>query len=92
MRELTCQEVMDQLADYLDDEARAELIAQVDLHVGSCQHCRVEVDRLRRTIMIYRCDERVILPVRLEGRLRVALEQAYRDHPCGDDVGGQGEA
>jgi predicted anti-sigma-YlaC factor YlaD len=83
---------MDQLADYLDDEARAELIAQVDLHVGSCQHCRVEVDRLRRTIMIYRCDERVILPVRLEGRLRVALEQAYRDHPCGDDVGGQGEA
>ena len=90
MRELTCQEVMDQLADYLDDEARAELVAQVDMHVGSCQHCRVEVDTLRRTIMIFRCEERVVLPVRLEGKLRMALEQAYR-HP-GGDVGGEGEA
>jgi len=90
VRELTCQEVMDQLADYLDDEARAELVAQVDMHVGSCQHCRVEVDTLRRTIMIFRCEERVVLPVRLEGKLRMALEQAYR-HP-GGDVGGEGEA
>ena len=90
MRELTCQEVMDQLADYLDDEARAELVAQVDMHVGSCQHCRVEVDTLRRTIMIFRCEERVVLPVRLEGKLRMALEQAYR-HPSAD-VGGEGEA
>ena len=90
MRELTCQEVMDQLADYLDDEARAELVAQVDMHVGSCQHCRVEVDTLRLTIMIFRCEERVVLPVRLEGKLRMALEQAYRQP--GADVGGEGEA
>ena len=90
MRELSCQEVMDQLAEYLDDEARTELVAQVEMHMGSCQHCRVEVDTLRRTIMIFRCEERVVLPVRLEGKLRVALEQAYRDR--GADVGGKGEA
>lgn len=91
MRQLTCQEVLDQLADYLDSEAQAELIQQVELHMGSCLHCRVEVDTLRRTIMIYRCEERVVLPVQLDERLRVALEQAYRERACRGDSG-EGEA
>ena len=85
MKNLTCQEVMDQLADYLDEDARAELVAQVDMHVGSCQHCRAEVDTMRRTIMIFRCDERVVLPAQLEGRLRLALNEAYRDRVSGVD-------
>ena len=90
VKRLSCQEVLDQLSDYLDDEARAELVEQVDVHLHECEHCQVEVDTLRRTIMIFRCEERVVLPVRLEGKLRMALEQAYR-HPSAD-VGGEGEA
>ena len=95
MKKLTCQEVLDQLADYLDADAQAELVAQVDLHVGSCQHCRVEVDTLRRTIMIYRCDERVVLPVHLDERLQVALKQVYletRSLPGAPADSGEGEA
>lgn len=93
MKRLTCQEVLDQLAEYLDAEAQAELIEQVDLHVGSCQHCRVEVDTLRRTIMIFRCDERVMLPVHLDDRLQGALEQAYRARGNGfEPEEGEGEA
>jgi hypothetical protein len=75
---LTCREVLDQLAEYLDDEARQELVRQVNLHVGSCQHCRIEVDTLKRTIQIFQYNEEVVLPARLDERLRSALEQAYR--------------
>jgi hypothetical protein len=38
----------------------------------------VEVDTLRRTIMIYRCDEKVVLPEPLSEKLQDALQQAYR--------------
>jgi hypothetical protein len=36
------------------------------------------VDTLRRTILIYRHDERVELPASLSDKLKGALEQAYR--------------
>ncbi len=79
VKRLTCQEVLDQLSEYLDDEARAELVGEVDHHLGACVHCRVEVDTLRRTILFYRHDERIVLPTRLSGQLQDALERAYRD-------------
>ena len=78
MKRLSCQEVLEQLADYLDEDARAELVQQVDSHIHECSHCQVEVDTLRRTILIYRHDERVELPVSLSDKLKGALEQAYR--------------
>lgn len=78
MRRLSCQEVLDQLSDYLDEDARAELVQQVDVHLHECSHCQVEVDTLRRTIDIYRCDEKVALPVSLSEKLQQALDQVYR--------------
>ena len=90
VKRLTCQEVLDQLSDYLDDDARAELVGQVDQHIGACVHCRFEVDTLRRTILFYRREERVVLPERLSLQLQQALGKAYRDGCCGDE--GSGEA
>jgi len=81
VKRLSCQEVLEQLADYLDEDARAELVQQVDSHIHECSHCQVEVDTLRRTIMIYRCDEKVVLSSPLTDRLQQALEQAYRTNP-----------
>jgi anti-sigma factor RsiW len=81
VKSLTCQEVLDQLSEYLDDDARAELVEGVDVHLGKCDHCRVEVDTLRRTIEIYRCDEKVVLPVKLSEKLQRALDQLYRANP-----------
>ena len=79
MRKLTCQEVLDQLADYLDEAASSELIQEVDRHLGGCRDCQVEVDCLKQVIMIYREEERVFLPEPLVDRLQSALEQAYRE-------------
>ena len=81
MKRLSCQEVLDQLADYLDEDARAELVQQVDTHLHECSHCQVEVDTLRRTIQIYRCDEKVVIPVTLSDKLQQALDQAYLAKP-----------
>lgn len=81
MRNLTCQEVLDQLADYLDEAAHAELIGAVERHLGACVHCRVEVDSLKYTVLFYRRNERIELPAPLADKLQAALEQAYRCRP-----------
>lgn len=88
MKKLSCQEVLDHLADYLDDESKAELRAQVDLHAGHCRHCQIEIDTLKRTIMIYKSEERVFLPQTLSEKLSSALQQAYRSGTC-DECGGE---
>jgi anti-sigma factor (TIGR02949 family) len=76
---LTCQEVLDQLWEYLDEGARAELISRIDEHLGGCRNCKVEVDSLRQTISLYRCEEQVGTPIHLSERLRAALVIAYRE-------------
>ena len=79
MRKLSCQEVLDQLWEYLDDEARAELCSEIDNHLNGCHDCRIEVDSLRRTILLYRTDEAPCAPVQLSDRLREALQRAYHE-------------
>jgi anti-sigma factor (TIGR02949 family) len=76
---LSCQEVLDQLWEYLDDEARAELSERINEHLGSCRDCSVEVDSLRKTISLYRCDETVVVPIQLSASLSDALGKAYRE-------------
>ena len=85
MSKLSCQEVLDQLWDYLDDEARTELSSRINEHLGGCRDCSVEVDSLRKTISLYRCEDSVPVPVQLNERLREALNRAYREGANGQD-------
>jgi anti-sigma factor (TIGR02949 family) len=80
---LTCQEVLDQLWEYLDDDAREDLKSQINIHLNGCRHCKVEVDSLRQTISLYRCEESVPIPIQLSGKLLSALHAAYDEHPDG---------
>jgi predicted anti-sigma-YlaC factor YlaD len=92
VRKLSCQEVLDHLSEYLDEDAQAELVSQVDLHIGHCHNCRVEVDTVRQTIFIFREDKRVFLPQHLSDRLQAALEEVYRKGGCGENSGSEGSA
>jgi anti-sigma factor (TIGR02949 family) len=80
---LSCQEVLDQLWEYLDDEARAELSTRINEHLGGCRDCSVEVDSLRKTISLFRCEDSVPVPIRLNEQLREALNRAYREGATG---------
>ena len=79
MKKLSCQEVLDQLWEYLDEDARAELRTEIDGHVSGCHHCQIEVDSLQHTILLYRNEEAVPAPVQLSDRLREALRAAYKE-------------
>jgi len=76
---LSCQEVLEQLWEYLDEDARQELRSQINEHLGGCRHCQVEVDSLRQIVRLYRADDCGAVPVQLSERLRIALGVAYRE-------------
>jgi predicted anti-sigma-YlaC factor YlaD len=49
-----CRDMLGDLSDYLDREASAALCAEIDKHLADCENCRVVVDTLSHTIMLYR--------------------------------------
>jgi anti-sigma factor RsiW len=49
-----CHDLLDGLSDFIDEEASAELCAQIQRHMAGCKKCRVVVDTLRKTIKFYR--------------------------------------
>ena len=76
---MNCNEVLDQIADYLDEDARAELCRAIETHLAQCHDCQVEVDTIKKTIVLYQSERRVEVPVHITERLRVVLTRAYRE-------------
>lgn len=82
VKKLNCQEVLDQLSDYLEADVAAELRTQIESHLNGCRHCHLEVDSLQTTIQLYRLDDPVGVPLELSERLRLALRSVYREGCC----------
>jgi len=77
-----CDEVLNQLSEYVDEEARAELCRAIEEHLARCRGCKIEVDTVRKTIMIYRSDSPAETPMRVSAALESALAREYRrSHP-----------
>jgi predicted anti-sigma-YlaC factor YlaD len=76
-RKIDCEEVLDNLRDYLDDEARAELKRAIEEHLRHCHGCQVEIDTIHKTIKLYRNDRVTEVPLRAHTDLRAALKRAY---------------
>ena len=76
---LNCEDVLSQLSDFLDEEAREELCKAIEAHLHACPDCQVEVDTIKKTILLYRAERPIELPLAVSGRLSAALTRAYRE-------------
>lgn len=75
-----CGDLLEELSDYLDEEASAELCVEIERHISSCEDCRVVVDTLRKTIQLYRRSPRPSLSP-------AAAERLYRSLDLSDYIG-----
>jgi len=48
--ELSCQELVELVTDYLDGALPQELLARFERHVDECSGCRTYLDQMRKTI------------------------------------------
>ena len=74
---MNCNDVLQELGDYLDEDQRNELCRQIDVHLQQCKDCRFYVDTVKKTIVLYQADQSVELPVMVSSRLAAALGQEY---------------
>jgi predicted anti-sigma-YlaC factor YlaD len=74
-----CNEVLERLADYLDEDARAELCRAIEAHLEHCRECQVEVDTVKKTIVLYQADRQITTPVAISERLQSLLSRAYAE-------------
>ncbi len=80
---MNCEEVLEQLSEYLEPEERDELCRAINEHLQHCRDCSLEVDTLRKVISLvhYQNQERVEVPLKVSHELQAALTREYRDGP-----------
>lgn len=81
---MECEELLQQLSEYLDEDAHAELCREIEGHLSRCAHCQVFVDTIKKTIVLYQVDDRsrrIEVPVRANDRLRAVLASEYHRDP-----------
>ena len=69
-----CKELLGELCDYVDGELEASLCAELEAHLAECHDCRVLVDTLRRTIVLYRTQSQPAMPEEVKSRLYRVLK------------------
>jgi predicted anti-sigma-YlaC factor YlaD len=66
-----CQSLLVFLSDFVDGTLSDELCQEINSHAAECEHCRIVVDTLRKTISLYHecADE----PAEIPGEVRSQL-------------------
>lgn len=49
-----CRGMLGELSAYLDQTLSDEFCQEIEEHVASCEDCRIVVDTLQQTILLYR--------------------------------------
>lgn len=68
MNEL-CQALQEQLSEYIDGQLDDALCAEIEAHLAGCDNCRILVDTLRKTILLYRQQSPADMPSDVRERL-----------------------
>jgi hypothetical protein len=79
--DLECGDVREKLTEFIDREQLDELCAAIEQHLSHCRDCRVEVDTLKKTIVLYRADRGPATPVAVSAQLRTLLAKEYAKPP-----------
>jgi anti-sigma factor RsiW len=64
-----CKHLLGELSDYVDGELGQAMCQEIERHLAGCQNCRVVVDTLRKTVMLYQSRGSDPIPGDVEERL-----------------------
>ncbi|WP_420629110.1 anti-sigma factor family protein [Candidatus Leptofilum sp.] len=74
---MKCEELLQYLSDYIDQELEDELIAEAQEHLATCQNCRVVLDSTQQTIFLFREQGKRTIPAQSRARLFNQLQDAF---------------
>jgi anti-sigma factor RsiW len=76
-----CRRYLDNLSDYADGMLTDELCAEIEAHMAGCENCRVVVNTLTKTILLYRQSPAPDMPDAVKERLYKVLHLEAFYHP-----------
>jgi len=56
--QLTCEQLLDHLSDYIDGNLSDELVEAAQEHLMTCHNCHVVLSSTQQTILLYREQQR----------------------------------
>ena len=77
MQEISCEELLQYLSDYIDSDLDEELTAVAQHHLASCHNCRVVLDSTQQTIFLFREQGKRTIPAERRERLFGQLQAAF---------------
>ena len=70
-----CSHLLGSLSEYIDGELQAEICAQIEEHMKTCENCRVVVNTMRKTVeLVEKCENESELPGGVKERLFAKLD------------------
>ena len=48
-----CRELLGSISNYVDGSLQEELCRELERHMAECENCRVVVDTMKKTILLY---------------------------------------
>ncbi|HZS33205.1 MAG TPA: anti-sigma factor [Methylomirabilota bacterium] len=78
MTRLTCRDVIDLLADYLEATVSPETLAAFERHLEGCPACVAYLNTYRKTRELTATVARVSMPQDMQARLRAFLIEQLR--------------
>ena len=73
-----CNQVIAELANYLDDQIAAEIRREMEFHLAQCQTCRALFDSTRKTITIVTESRSFELPESVSARILERIKTKVR--------------
>ena len=74
---MKCEELLQYLSDYIDQELDEELTTEAQEHLATCHNCRVMLDTTQQTIFLFREQGKRVIPAARRQRLFDQLQDAF---------------
>lgn len=74
---MNCEDLLQYLSDYIDQNLDEELTAEAQEHLATCHNCRVVLDTTQQTIFLFREHGKRTIPAHRKQDLYLRLQAAF---------------
>jgi anti-sigma factor RsiW len=76
---LNCQDVIQELSNFMDGELDAASKQELESHLNECIECKLVVDQTKKTVRLFCDSEPIELPGEVRNRLHDALRRKFKE-------------
>lgn len=76
---MKCEELLKALSDYIDGEIDPGICEEFEKHLKDCEPCKIVVDTVRKTVLLYKGTEVYELPYKLKEKIHDLLRIKWKE-------------